>query len=117
MNGDSGVNYGYGAYGAYGSASTITGFGGSGSTFMGAITITGQSANNIWCGSTLHINEYKNTNVWKSCLSRNSSSAETVFGCSTWSSTAAINSIQIFTNFADTYSIGSVFTLYGITAA
>ena len=116
FNGDSSANYGYGSYGSYSSGNTVYGFGGSGGTFISSITVTGASANNIWTGTTLHINEYKNTSVWKSCLSRSGSSNETSLGCGTWSSTAAINSIEVFSN-GTNYSVGSIFSLYGIKAA
>jgi hypothetical protein len=116
LNGDTGANYPFVAMGSYGSTSTTYGYVGTGSTWVSTITTTGSSANDIWCGTTIDLNEYSNTSVWKNVLSKNSSSNEVTYGCTNWTSTAAINSIQVFSNGPD-YAVGSMFTLYGIKAA
>jgi len=114
FNGDSGNNY-------YGGMYTGTGSSPAGSlnavnNAVVTITWTGASFNNTWGASTIHINQYKNTSIWKNVLSRTSSSNEATQGCSTWVDTSAINSIQILSQ-GPNYKAGSIFTLYGITAA
>lgn len=66
---------------------------------------------------------YANTNVYKTSISQNItqegdgtySGIENTVG--TWRSTAAINSIYLYTNNTNNFSVGTTFTLYGIKAA
>ena len=73
----------------------------------------------------IHINNYANTNMWKTIVSYDgnppnflaATSGSTELMINTWRSTAAISSIQIGTNNGATYAAGSMFTLYGIKGA
>ena len=61
---------------------------------------------------------YSNTTTYKTVLSRaNSASSGVDAIVGLWRSTSAINQIKLFAQGADTYSVGSTFTLYGIKAA
>jgi len=61
---------------------------------------------------------YSNTTTYKTVLGRsNNSAAGTEALVGLWRSTSAITQIDILTLSATTFSIGSVFTLYGILAA
>ena len=61
---------------------------------------------------------YSNSTTYKTWLSRSSIAADYVGAIvGLWRSTSAITSIQILTTTADTFSIGTTFTLYGIAAA
>ena len=71
-----------------------------------------------------HIMNYSNITTYKTVLSRWNNSADAEVHVSLWRKTPeAINSIKIYIGFAnsstnqDTLAVGSVFTLYGITAA
>jgi hypothetical protein len=67
---------------------------------------------------TYQINNYSNNKIFKSALGRNSNtSAIITMSISTWRNTAPINSITLFTSTADSWSIGSTFTIYGVKAA
>lgn len=63
------------------------------------------------------INDYANTTTYKTTISRNGSpSTNVVASTCLWRSTAAINSITIYTGTADNWVTGSTFELYGIRA-
>ena len=80
---------------------------------------------NTFATSIVQINNYANTSVYKTALIRgnsinpstSASNATTLVGL--WRSTAAINSITIYSEGGGSYYIasGSTFTLYGIKAA
>jgi hypothetical protein len=60
---------------------------------------------------------YANTTTFKTHISRSNNSSNFVMATvGLWRSTAAITSITLLTNTADTFSVGSTFTLYGIKA-
>lgn len=64
------------------------------------------------------IQNYSNTTTYKTWLSRSNIPADYVGAIAgLWRSTSAISTIQILTTTADTFSIGTTFTLYGIKAA
>ena len=64
------------------------------------------------------IQNYSNATTYKSWLSRSNIPADFVGAIAgLWRSTSAITSIQVLTTTADTFSVGSTFTLYGIAAA
>ena len=66
----------------------------------------------------VHIQNYANTTTNKTTLARaNKAPAGTDANVGLWRSTAAINSVTIFTASGANFSTGSTFTLYGIAAA
>ena len=77
------------------------------------------------CANNNHIlianfNNYANTTTYKTCFSRsNNSGGGTDMVVSAWRSTSAINSLKLAIGSArtDTFSTGTVATLYGIKAA
>jgi hypothetical protein len=110
VNSDTGSNYSFTRlYGdgtsAYSSRGSSTTFGrlGIGDPTNRTLTIT-------------HFMNYSNATTYKTVLSR--SNADFVGAVvNLWRSTAAITSITALTTTADTFSVGSTFTLYGIAAA
>lgn len=66
--------------------------------------------------STNHFQNYSNTTIYKTVLSRSNNSYNTRAQASLWRSTAAISSILLLPN-SGTFATGSTFTLYGIAAA
>ena len=86
------------------------------------------NSNGIWFRSELisgsnfnpiiyQFNNYSNTNVFKTVISRANNAAEMVGATvGLWRSTSAINSIEIWQG-GTGFSAGSTFTLYGIKAA
>ena len=77
------------------------------------------SAANSYSTSIINIQNYSNTNIFKSVLSRsgtvNSSAAGTDQTVSLWRSTSAITSVTLLVN-AGAFAAGSTFSLYGIAA-
>lgn len=64
------------------------------------------------------IQNYSNTTTYKTWLSRSNIPADFVgVIAGLWRSTSAITTIEFLTTTADTFAIGSTFTLYGIKAA
>jgi hypothetical protein len=77
-----------------------------------------------WAFHTYHFMNYKNTNTYKTILSRqNLAPGGVVASVHLWQNTAAITTIQITASdnmgggTADQFASGSTFTLYGIKAA
>jgi hypothetical protein len=111
-NSDSGSNYGYVYTLGSGTSPALSGVG------------TTQSFGRYGNGSTasfqvsfLNIFNYANTNVFKTSISQSNSVGNySISYTSTWRSTAAITSVQLFTD-AGNWVVDSVFTLYGIKAA
>jgi hypothetical protein len=112
FNGDTGANYAYIALVGNGST-TFTQQGGSQNELynFGAYQTYSGSIN------SLHFfNNYSNTTTKKTVLGRyNAVINESTVTVGLWSSTSAINSITISLS-ANTFGIGSTFTLYGIKA-
>ena len=74
---------------------------------------------NEWAQYVTHFQNYSSTNMFKSTYHRYSNTA---YGgldvaAASWASTSAINIIQLYLDRAESYVIGSTFTLYGIKAA
>lgn len=69
----------------------------------------------------IHINNYSNTNMNKTVISRHSSPMRPSYGlgivAGLWRSTAAVSSIELMCDGSSLLPVGSTFTLYGITAA
>ena len=110
FNGDSGSNY---------SATEIAGDGSSVVSSRGTNQTSAQTMrndNSNFSPSIVSIQNYSNTNTFKTSLSRTSTSnSPRAFVC-LWRSTAAINSITFLMESNDLVA-GSTITLYGITAA
>jgi hypothetical protein len=66
---------------------------------------------------TTHIMNYSNSTTNKTAISRSSNSAvEAAFTAGLWRNTASITSIQCGTGGANTFSVGTTISLYGIKA-
>lgn len=89
----------------------------------GSTRVANQSNINInWSSNAgnytgiINIQNYANTNVYKTCVIRNGMNGASVdMGVGLWRSTAAINSISF--KGTNNYGVGSILTLYGIKAA
>jgi hypothetical protein len=67
---------------------------------------------------TTNLMNYKNTTTYKTTLSRwANQSQETNITSGTWRSTAAITSVKVYGLTGQTFTAGTIFTLYGIAAA
>lgn len=67
--------------------------------------------------SIVHIQNYANTTTYKTVVSRGNTATVVVAFGGLWRNTSAITSITVKPEDGTTFSTGSVFTLYGITAA
>lgn len=110
-NSDTGTNYSY----------TLL-YGNGSSAASGRGSSTSDPANgNIWTTQsnvTADIMNYSNSTTYKTAISRaDNADNRTAAWVSLWRSTAAITNLQITTTNANTYSIGTTITLYGIKAA
>ena len=111
VNGDTGSNYSYTRI--YADGSTVYSDRAS-STSAGQI---GNLSTSLTTNAIVHFMNYSNTTTNKTVLSRNNLPANYVFSeVSLWRSTAAINSIKIYSVSADLLS-GSTATLYGVKSA
>lgn len=116
FNSDTATNYS--TTGMYGQGSSA---GATSSTNATSMTL-GNLVGNL--GSTspfiVQINNYADTNLYKSVLSRgqntNSAGGDVSAICGTWRQTAAISSITLGLN-GGNYATGTMVTLYGIKAA
>ena len=110
LNGDTSTNYSYTQLfgtGSSASSNQSTGIGWAAGGYIG----TTQS------NSIIHFQNYSNTNVNKTMLTRYNDPANlTVEAVSVWLSTAAINQIVVSYD-TNNFSAGSTFSLYGIAAA
>ena len=80
-------------------------------TYINPYTIN-NSSNNI-----IQILNYSNTTTYKTCLIRANTAASTVWAnVGLWRSTAAIDTLYFYGG-ANSFAIGTTFTLYGIKAA
>lgn len=116
LNGDTGSNY------------SITYVDGNGTTASSSRSTSDTKINftrGSWYTSTGYSNiitvnlmNYSNTNTFKTVLFRNGATDRgTMGGVGLWRNTNAITSVQVLTDVGQTFSTGSIFTLYGITAA
>lgn len=77
----------------------------------------GAGSGTDWINVVRQIQNYGNTNIYKTFLQRSNWAGGQVFATAgMWRNTAAISSI-VLTTTAGTFVIGSSFTLYGIVAA
>ena len=111
-NGDTATNYsGTSLYGT-GSAAA------SDRASNSANYIAGRVGSAVNSTSIFQVQNYSNTTTYKTSLTRaNVSDALVMAFVSMWRSTAAINSIKVYTSSAVNFNTGSTFTLYGIKAA
>ena len=112
FNGDTGTNYSF-TYLHGISGDSNLGASGTGST------VAQSTFSNILNDRTsviMHILGYSNTTKQKAFLARGNASSNVQLYTGLWRSTAAINSLSLFLN-ADSWAIGTIFTLYGIKAA
>lgn len=116
LNGDTSTNYSYTTIGGTGSgvaSSRASSQSQAKLNFYGYNTTTAGEAN-LLC----QFMNYSNTTTNKIILTRSNAAPNgTSANVALWRSTAAINSIKIMTNSAQSYVSGSTFTLYGIKAA
>jgi hypothetical protein len=115
FNSDSGTNYSH-TY-LFGNGTTASS--GRGTSTNGMQVLGGGLTNGMM--SVSHIMNYANSTTYKTVLSRYEVSAggnRTVAAAvGLWRNTAAITSVTITTTTANTYPVGSTFTLYGIASA
>jgi hypothetical protein len=113
FNSDTATNYSHTAF--YGNGSTAGSGYRSSSSY---ICVNEQGGSSGWTSLTLNIMGYSGSK-YKTTLSRWSTAVggpEEVVGL--WRSTSAINAVKIYINGGtETFTAGSTFTLYGITAA
>lgn len=112
LNGDTASNY---------SRTYINGDGGTASSSRNSESWWTVFGNQLAASRTnfiMQIMNYSNTTTFKTAVSRKNDTAG-VMGATVhlWRSTAAINSVQIGTQTADTFSVGTTFTLYGVKSA
>lgn len=115
-NGDTASNYSYTTL--YGNGTTAASSRATSASY-GIVDFTGvpPTAANTFSVVILHFQNYANTSVNKTVLSRANNAASGVDALvSLWRNTAAINSIKFYNTGAN-LSIGSNITLYGIKAA
>ena len=115
VNGDSSALYSRTALAGDGSTATSSRV--SGGTYT---RLNGSGFNDTPTNTTVgitHFMNYSNATTYKTILSRSGNAANgTSAVVSLWRSTAAITSIEVFTNDVSTYNSGATFTLYGIGA-
>ena len=96
---------------------------GSGSGLLGARasdTAAGNLGNlstDAFYTNTVYINDYSNTSIFKTGVSRTNSSVYVGTYASMWRSLNAINSIEIYNDALANFSIGSTFSLYALSTA
>jgi hypothetical protein len=119
-NNDTGSNYGYTPMQGDGSTSNTTRQ--TSQTICNRFPIPAASATaNIFGTSTVHIQNYTNTTMWKNIIVQWScdlnGSGTVGVSAGTWRSTAAITSINLATENGSNPIVGSYVTVYGILAA
>jgi hypothetical protein len=115
FNGDTGSNYFYTQMQGNGSIANALSQINLTSIPSGADIGTTQSG--IWSVNIVTIQNYSNSTTYKTLITRvNAPSSFTMARVGLWSSTAAINSITVLRDDSNGFSVGSIFTLYGIKA-
>lgn len=112
LNGDTAGNYSRTYINGDGTTATSSR---NGETYM---TVFGNQITATRTNFIMHFMNYANTTTYKTALSRKNDTGN-IMGATVhlWRSTSAISSILITSQTADTFKIGTMFTLYGITAA
>jgi hypothetical protein len=121
FNGDTGSNYSYTRIGANATAGTFSSSRVSNFTRINTTEATGTSTNLGNLVITAHIMNYANATTYKTALARSGQQGGTYNGVEEfvglWRNTAAINSVTVMQGGTRTFSTGSTFNLYGVTAA
>ena len=113
LNGDTGNNYSY----IYIAGNGTSALSSRASNSPEIYTSTGNTVTTTQSNTIVHIQNYANTNTFKTVLIRNSSSTvEANIVSGVWRNTAAVTSFTFKTPGVN-FAVGSVFTLYGIKAA
>lgn len=117
INSDTGANYSF---------TLLDGWAGSNGTFRSTSASFAQlgfwqvGSNNEPYTVIIHMNNYANTNIRKTFLTRVANSAELSAAVGSWRSTAAITSLTFSAaqNFSsNSFAAGTMFSIYGIRAA
>jgi hypothetical protein len=121
FNGDTGSNYSYTRMGANNTAGSTSSNRVSSFTRINTTEATGTSTVLGNLVITAHIMNYANTTTYKTALARSGQQGGTYNGVEAfvglWRNTAAIDSVTVMQGGTRTFSTGSTFNLYGITAA
>lgn len=114
FNGDTGSNYSRLILWSNGSSAGTSVYANESYAYSGFYTT-------LWSSATtniFNILNYSNSSTNKTILGRSSNPSEaSIASANLWRGTAAISSIELGISVAGTYSVGSMFTLYGIKAA
>ena len=115
LNNDSGNNYSRTTLGADGTSTQST----RGTNDIRAVTGTyGYFGTTVGYINTLFINNYSNTTSYKQILSRTGNGATGVSAIANlWRSTAAVSTLNLYTDGGYSFDVGTTFNLYGILAA
>lgn len=115
LNSDTGTNYSYQYLSGTGSISEAgRAVNGDYGLLLDAYGLPDNNNNHI---AIANINNYSNTTTFKTCLSRSNNAANgTDAVVSLWRSTSAVNALTFRFNGAQTFSAGSIITIYGIKA-
>jgi hypothetical protein len=118
LNGDTGSNYSF---------TELYGTGSSAASSRNSSQTSGRFDNYATPSTTgmyllvAQFMNYSNSTTYKTVINRSNNAGGTYPGVQTnvnlWRSTAAITEIGVSPQFADTWAVGSTFTLYGIKAA
>lgn len=115
FNSDSGTNYSYTRM--YGQVGTIGSDRGTNQNYM----VIGRQGGTVFAPNIYHIMNYSNTTTFKNVIARSGHATTgaliTLANVGLWRSNSAITSISFVQGGAQSYKIGSTFTLYGIKAA
>lgn len=80
--------------------------------------LAGSTGSTTFFTAIVNLENYSNTTTYKTCLIRGSDASNYVEATvGLWRSTAAISSIVLSAGSTTNFSVGSTFSLYGITAA
>jgi hypothetical protein len=114
LNGDTGTNYSRLILWGNGTSAGSAAYANENYAYSGYYTT-------LWTSPTtniFNILNYSNASTNKTILGRSNNASEaTIASANLWRGTAAVSSIELGISVAGTYSVGSMFTLYGIKAA
>jgi len=111
MNGDTGSNYSRTRLYGDGSSNASSRNSAASSIF---VSVGAVGANSVM---VTQIMNYSNSTTYKTTVTRHNSSTYLSASVGLWRSTSAITSLTLKAEAADTFTVGSTFTLYGVKAA